>query len=316
MQTILLLTLSLVLLLAAAGGILFYLFPGVIIKLSNWKYARTAGLMAGSGTINNKTYHFFTSRAPQATAQTVVLIHGLGDDKTSFLQAAAALSDDYNLFLPDLPGQGANARDRGADYSIAGQASFLHELLAQQGISNCHLAGNSMGGHISAAYALRYPQEVDSLTLINAPGVMLEGIEVYTSLGGPLNTKADLMAIMHHIMYAPPSLPGPIVRHMINQINANLDFVDNVMAPAIKEGADFDLKDRITGIKAPTLVLWGEHDAMVPFRIAEYFDQNIPNSRIKIIPKASHSPQLERPAAVGRSISNFIKKGSSDVVES
>lgn len=94
----------------------------------------------------------------------------------------------------------------------------------------------------------------------------------------------------------------------ISQINNSRDFLNNIIIPQIKNGDYFDLKDRISEIKAPTLILWGKHDKVVKFNVAERYNRDIPISEIEVIDNASHSPQLEVPNVVATSINSFIKK--------
>ena len=315
MKTILKYLLGLVAILLIAGAIVFFFFPGKIIDWTNASYASGAGVTKKTLSLNGETVHYFASEDADRD-ETVVLVHGLGDDKNSFLQSAAGLREDYNLILPDLQGHGANSRNNKLDYSIAGQVAYLHALLQELKVTRFHLVGNSMGGHLSAAYALKYPAEVSSLVLVNAPGITLPDAEVYTGFGEPLETKEDLANVMKRIMHEPPSLPGPIANHMIEQVNAGLDFTDNVMIPGIKGGEDFDLTGRLAGITAPTLILWGEHDPVVDYRVAEYMDEHIPLSRIQVLPNASHSPQLEHPAEVAAAITNFLNEKKATMIQS
>jgi pimeloyl-ACP methyl ester carboxylesterase len=103
-------------------------------------------------------------------------------------------------------------------------------------------------------------------------------------------------------------MPGPIKKLLISQINDSRDFLNNTVIPQIKNGEYFDLKDKISEIKAPTLILWGKHDLVVKFNVAERFKRDIPISELQLIENAAHSPQLEVPTEVATSINKFIQK--------
>lgn len=184
----------------------------------------------------------------------------------------------------------------------------MNNFLTRLGLKKNNLAGNSMGGHISAAYAIAYPNKVKSLVLLNAPGLKLDNHIVYTGFGEVLQNENDLNEILSRVFYKIPEMPGPIKKMLISQINDSRDFLNNSIIPQIKNGQYFDLKDKINQITAPTLILWEKHDKVVKFNVAERFNRDIPISEIEIIENASHSPQLEVPSAVATSINTFIQK--------
>ena len=308
MKTLVKTLLGLLALLFVVALVIYFFFPNVLIDGTNANYARAAGLEVSTITVGGRAYPVYASAEPDSGRATVVLLHGLGDDRNSFLQAAESLAEDYNLLLPDLLGHGDNGpgvRD-GVDYSIRGQAEFLHELLAAAGLPRVHLVGNSMGGHVAAAFALRYPEAVDRLVLVNAPGITLPDREVYTGFGDPIRDREGMRRVAGRIFHEVPDMPGPVMDQMIADINASMPFIDSTVIPAVKGGEDYDLTGRLSALRAPTLILWGKHDPVVDYGVAEYFDRHVPLSRVEIIDDASHSPQLERPAVVGAAIRNFL----------
>ena len=293
------------LVLLAVGAIVFFFFPGILVDQTNASYARAANLEKKSTVVDGYTVFYYENEA--SNKPDLVLLHGMGDDKNSFLQTAKFLSADYHLILPDLGGHGENERKQGLDYSIDGQATFLKSFLENIGITNINLVGNSMGGHTAAAYAVKYPNDVSNLVLLNAAGIKLDEHVVYTGFGKEIQNKEELNAVLKRVFYKVPELPGPIADYMIDQVNSSKDFVDETLIPAIKKGRYFNLKDDVQQIKAPTLVLWGKHDGVVNFNVAEYYRDSIPNSELELIENAAHSPQLEVPELVAIDIKNFLK---------
>ena len=291
----------------AAGLTIFYFFPEKIIDTTNWTYSQEAKLEKNSIVIDNYTVNYYQSKTWDKK-QTLVLLHGMGDDKSSFLQSAIELSQKYNLILPDLNGHGENAKDKDRNYSIKGQTIFLNQFFKALKINNFYLGGNSMGGHTALAYTLNYPAEVKSLILINAPGVTLDDHIVYGGFGKPMKTVEDLNKVLDRVFYKAPELPAPIANYMIETINNNLDFVDHVLVPSIVKGADFDLKNSIHNIGVPTLILWGKHDSVVKANVPIYLHKNIKNSNLVYIENASHSPQLEQPKVVAEAIISFLNE--------
>ncbi|RMB62876.1 alpha/beta hydrolase [Dokdonia sinensis] len=314
MKTILKLIGIVILLLLMAGAIVFFFFPQKLIDFTNSGYATAAQLERKVIDIDGYTVHFYESEAPNEKTP-LVLFHGMGDDKNSFLQTAEKLSEHYHLILPDLAGHGENERKQGMDYSIDGQATFLHNLVNELGIENFNLIGNSMGGHTAAAYAIKYPDYVKNLVLLNAAGVKLDDHVVYTGFGKNIESEEEFDAVLDRVFYEKPSLPGPIKSLMIEQINNSKDFVDHTLVPAIKTGKYFNLKDEVSNITAPTLVLWGKHDQVVEMNVAEYYSDNIAVSELNLIENAAHSPQLEVPDIVADAIHDFISKPKTAMIK-
>ncbi len=149
------------------------------------------GGWAGSSPGGAYTVSYYQSEVPKA-GPPLLLLHGLGDEKNSFVRSAALLTDRYSVYLPDLPGHGSNARDSHLDYSIRGQVEFLKFFVEALGLDTFHLGGSSLGGHLSAAYAARYPEDVERLMLLNPPGLLLEEQESSSGLDATGLETAEL----------------------------------------------------------------------------------------------------------------------------
>lgn len=289
-----------------AVAVIYFFFPKVLVDQTNASYARVANLEKKSVLVNGYTVNYYESKASDDKPD-FVLLHGMGDDKSSFLQTAKFLSEDYHLILPDLAGHGENERKQGLDYSIDGQATFLNSFLKKLGIKKFNLVGNSMGGHTAAAYAVKYPNDIINLILLDAAGIKIDNHVVYGGFGKEIENKEELNVVLQRVFYKVPNLPGPIADYMIKTINNSKEFVDDTLIPAIKNGKYFNLKDDVQSIKVPTLVLQGKHDEVVSFNVAEYYRDHIPNASLVVIQNASHSPQLEVPEEVAIAIKNFIQ---------
>ncbi|MBT2160617.1 alpha/beta fold hydrolase [Zobellia barbeyronii] len=298
---------GIVVVLLAIGAVIFFFFPKVLVDQTNSSYASAANLEKQTVLVNGYTVNFYESKANK-DKPVLVFLHGMGDDKSSFLQTAKFLSEDYHLILPDLAGHGENERKEGLDYSIDGQATFVKSFLEKLGVKNFNLIGNSMGGHTAAAYAIKYPNDVSNLILLDAAGIKIDDHVVYGGFGKKIENKEELDAVLSRVFYKVPDLPGPISDYMIETINNSKDFVDGSLIPAIKNGKYFNLKDDVQSIKAATLVLQGKHDEVVSFSVAEYYRDHIPNAKLVVIENASHSPQLEVPEEVANDIKKFISK--------
>jgi pimeloyl-ACP methyl ester carboxylesterase len=286
-------------------GIIFFFFPGMIVEFGNEQVAKTAGLEKVQSEINGYNVSYYISKE-RSQPETLVLLHGLGDDKTTFLQAAMYLSEAFNLVIPDLAGHGENEELQGADYSIYGQMKLVNALLNHIGIEQVNIAGNSMGGHTAASLAIHHPEQVKSLILINASGIELGDNVVYKDIE-KIENEEDLARLTDKMFYEELDLPGPIINFMIDRLNEKGKFVNSTMIPAIKGGQDFNLVGKVQQIMAPTLIVWGKHDGIVNFNVAECYRDSIPTTKIHIVEEAAHAPQFEKPKEVSEAIIGFVK---------
>ena len=277
------------------------LAPGAVVSATQWQAARSAGLSDRSIEIDGRAVHYFEG----GTGPTMVFLHGMGDDRHSFVATAGAFTDTHRVILPDLRGHGDNAYDATLDHAIPGQRAHVAALVDALGLERFVLVGNSMGGHVSASYALARPETLEGLVLVNAPGLVVDDTVVYGGFGAPLAGPEDLDALMARVLYEPPSVPGPIKRHMVEATNARVDDVD-AMARAVREGPEHDLSDRIGTLSVPTLVLWGEADVVVPFAVGEAYAARIPEAELVVLPEAGHSPQLEAADRVAAEIETWM----------
>ncbi|MEM7134398.1 MAG: alpha/beta fold hydrolase [Chloroflexota bacterium] len=296
---------GLVVLVVAAGATIYFAFPQVIVDFVNNQYANAAGLEKRTLTLDGYTVNYFES-AERGGKDTLVLVHGMGDDKNSFLQSAELLSKHYHLVLPDLAGHGENARDLDRDYSIDGQSTFLHDFLHAIDVTKFHLVGNSMGGHTSGAYAIKYPEDLNKLVLVNSAGLKIDDHVTYIGFGEDLESEEEFDVLLERLYYQVPDLPGPIKNLMMEQVNETNEFVDDVLITSVKNGLYFNLKDDLSKIQAPTLVYYGIHDKVVLRNAAEYFANNIPDAQLVTLENAGHVPQMEVPNVVAEDIHRFL----------
>jgi len=286
------------------GLTIFFFFPGIMVQLNHLQVADSAGLEKRKVVIDGYEVNYYISKKMDH-AETLLLLHGFGDDKTCFLQAVPYLFDHFNLVLPDLQGHGENERDSTCNVTIHGQSEFLCHFLLDIGLEKVHVAGSSMGGHIAAVFALNNPEMAESLILVNASGLKLDDRVVYTKMK-KLKTKEELMALMNKIFYKTPEIPGPMADFMIEKLNNDSAFKNEIILPAIKNGAYYNLKDKVQSIKARTLVLWGTKDRIVPANVAQYYSDSIPHAKLQPIKNAGHAAQYEKAEEVAEAMVSFI----------
>ncbi|BBM86989.1 lipase [Candidatus Uabimicrobium amorphum] len=291
------------LLLIVYVAIIYLFFPQQVLnfnyKIFQWK----AGLTKKSITIDDYEVTYYDG----GHGENLILIHGFSDSKASFLQVAKWLTKKYRVILPEVPGFGITARDKNRRYGIRDQVVFFHKMFEKLQVKEFHLGGNSMGGHISAAYTLQYPEQVKSLLLLNAAGVtVIDGLP-YQPAPKPVETMEELNEYMTYLFVERPFMPGSVQRLFIENSQKNFEWL-NHMRKEIREGKDIILNERVPQIKQQTLILWGDSDRVVVPQVGERYHKLLPNSQLKVMKNCAHVPQYERPQETSEILLAFLQE--------
>ena len=245
----------------------------------------------------------------------LVLIPGLGYDGWMYSRMIPGLAEQFQVISIDNRGSGLSDKPAGP-YTAQMLAADVIGLLDEFGAAKAHIVGHSMGGFIAQALAIDYPERVDKLVLSA------------TNFGGP-----------HHLPSTPPAravltdVSGDPIERLRRGIaistapgfaESNAEFVESWVQyrighpidPAgyqaqlaiglglLSEAASFEHK--LGRVTAPTLLLFGEHDVVVPPGNAELLAAKLPHARVEILPNAGHVFPFETPEAANRAITRFL----------
>jgi pimeloyl-ACP methyl ester carboxylesterase len=237
----------------------------------------------------------------------LMLLHGFGADKDNFVRVARFLTNRYRVIIPDNLGFGESGHPADADYRPGAQAARLRNLARALGITKVHLGGSSMGGHISMMYAAMYPDEVQSLWLLDPGGIWSappgELQKVITQGGeNPLMAKSedDFARIFAFVMSKPPFIPRPMLNVMAKERIRNYNLEKRIF----KELSDDSIEKHVTGLKTPALIVWGENDRVISAATAGVLHNLMPESRVIIMPGVGHLPMIEEP---DRAAGDYLK---------
>lgn len=215
----------------------------------------------------------------------VVLVHGLSGSWRWWEATAAALVERHNVLLPDLPGHGARPEWRAPP--LAGAPEWLGAWLDAVRIERAHLVGHSLGGFVCARLASRRPELVDRLVLVAPAGVPERSL-----LGSALPLAAGLRRASPaflRVLVSDAARAGPLT-----------------LLRAARDLLDDDLRDELGLVRAPTLLVWGGRDPIVPVRHARTFRALVPDARLVIMREAWHVPMVEQPEAFSAAVSAFL----------
>jgi pimeloyl-ACP methyl ester carboxylesterase len=232
----------------------------------------------------------------------IVMAHGFSHSLDTWDAWAEDLARDHRVIRFDLPGHGLSGPDAQERYSNEETVDALAALIEALGLKRVVVAGNSLGGLVAWRYGARRPKALKGLILIAPGGYSINGVGDRPA-GAPPHVEAYLRA-------APPSA----VRHAMQSLYgdparlaaARVDSARAAMAAQgvgdalVKRLARFTLPDPTTDlakVKAPTLLLWGARDKMVPVDHADRFLAVLQDARKIVYDDLGHLPHEEAPAA-------------------
>jgi pimeloyl-ACP methyl ester carboxylesterase len=255
------------------------------------------------------------------SGQPIVFVHGLSGSWPNWLEQLPVLAKRHRVLALDLPGFGHSPMPV-EEISISAYARLLDRILEQLQIDAAAVVGNSMGGFIAAELAIAFPQRVERLVLVSAAGLStyapagglgaiatLQRLERILTAGCAwVASKSDAVArhprlreaTLHAVLRHPSRLPAALTAEQLRGAGKP-GFIGG-----LKAIFDYDIRARLPEIACPTLIVWGEHDRLVPVRDAELFAELIPGSRKVIFEDTGHAAMLERPAAFNALLEDFL----------
>lgn len=238
----------------------------------------------------------------------LVLVHGFPLDRRMWDEQIDVLSKSCRVIAPDLRGFGCS--NRAGAFTIESLAEDVHELVEQLGVKPIVLAGLSMGGYVTLAYAKKYPADLRGLVLIDTKAAAdtpeaREGREKMIQLVRARGAAAVAEQMM------PKMLSEGTRRSRPGVVNA-LRTLMNECPPATIEHALAAMRDRpdrtgeLASIRAATLVIVGDSDVITPPDVAEAMRSQIPHATLQVIRGAGHMSPMEQPEPVNQAIERFV----------
>ncbi len=238
----------------------------------------------------------------------LLLLHGLVVSGEAWVQAAQLLSKGYRVIVPDLPGSGRSDKpDTG--YAVEKLANQVLGLIDALDLSQVVVVGHSFGGHVALAFALAHPERARSLVLVDAFGlgadICLDALEPLLQESNENNVRAFVSAMVYRRDRIPESLVLTTIRELSAPAAHSALYVLARSANG-PEGQRGMLKERLGELQPRTLIIWGEHDNILPRHQGYEAALLPPEARFVVIPGCGHCPHIEQPSAVMRIICAFL----------
>ena len=240
----------------------------------------------------------------------LLYLHSASAEATTWNEAFELLAADYDVIAPVHPGfPGSGGLDR--IHNVGDLVLHYIDLLNRLRIARAHVVGSSLGGWIATELASLYPERVASLVLAGAAGLWIDGApiaEVFGIMPGQLaerlfHDQQHPVAQMLHAagetaFDAAPPEELLLAFHQSTEATARVAWNPYFHNPALER--------RLDRIAAPTLVLWGAEDRLIPRAHAERYCERIADAGLRLIQRCGHLPVIEQPAAFASEVVAFL----------
>jgi pimeloyl-ACP methyl ester carboxylesterase len=267
----------LLLLLAVAGHIWFR--PLSVMRAAG-KFALWCGGIHGHyAQVGPYRVHYYEG----GEGRPLVFVHGLGAESLNWTAAMLGYRNQFHVYAIDMLGHGDTEQPDIA-YSISQQSEMLHQFLVDQKAMPADVVGVSMGGWITLKLAIDHPEAVNKLVVADAAGLKFDTpITVKNFLPSDHEEFMQFMAMLTPRVH---DLPYPLRRDFLGHIADRAWITRRIFASFLTYQDVLDGK--LQRINAPTLIVWGAKENMIPLAVGEEMHQQIPNSSLLVCNDSGH----------------------------
>ncbi len=268
-------------------------------ELERLYLAAPADMVSVAGTRLHVRLHVRES-GPKA-APALILLHGFGASLHTWEPWAQGLAGTHRVIRFDLPGSGLSPPDPNGDYTDARSRQLLLALMDQLGLARASLVGHSIGGRIAWGFAAEHPDRVDKLVLVAPDGFASPGFEYGKAPEVPATFR-----LMRHVLpkallrmslepaYADPAMLTDTIAERYHDLMRAPGSRDALLA-RMEQTVLADPVPVLQRIRVPTMLLWGEQDAMIPFANSADYLKAIPQATRVSLAGVGHLPHEEAP---------------------
>ncbi|WP_319445308.1 MULTISPECIES: alpha/beta hydrolase [unclassified Mycobacterium] len=276
-------------------------------------------------TLEYRTIHGYRRAFRVAgTGPAILLIHGIGDNSTTWQTVQSKLAQRFTVIAPDLLGHGKSDKPR-ADYSVAAYANGMRDLLSVLDIEHVTVIGHSLGGGVAMQFAYQFPQLVERLILVGAGGVtkdvnialriasvpmgsealallrlpmVLPALQVLGRIGGALFGSTGVGRDLPDVVRILNDLPEP---------TASSAFARTLRAVVDWRGQVVTMLDRCYLTESvPVQLIWGSRDSVIPVEHARMAHAAMPGSQLEVFDGSGHFPFHDDPDRFVELVEKFI----------
>jgi pimeloyl-ACP methyl ester carboxylesterase len=233
----------------------------------------------------------------------LLLIHGLGSSSEDWALVVRELTREHRVYAPDLLGAGGSDKPRDGDYSIAAETELVRGFMDAMQLGRADVGGLSMGGWIALRLAAEHPERVQRLVLVDSVGLSFP-----TTLNESSFSPATMSEARHLLWLqsdAFTKLPDFVVRDYLRRARRE-GWVLRMAMRSMLTGRD-QMDGKLQRATMPALIVWGTTDRLAPPSLAARLHQELPQSRVVMIPGCGHLAMIECRARAMPPIVDFLR---------
>jgi len=255
-------------------------------------------------TINGNNIRYLESGNSE---KTIVLVHGLGASAERYEYVIPEFSKHYRVIVPDLIGFGYSDKPL-VDYTTEFFADFLSSFLKKLDLNKINIIGSSLGGQITAKYVSTHSDNIDHLVLVSPSGIMKSSTPaldayVMAALYPDLEVAKNAFQMMAG---GTRQVNQKVIEDFVKRMklpNAKMAFMSTLLGLKNAELITKSLKK----ISVPTLIIWGEHDPVIPIQYADDFVSSIQDCRFYMMDNSGHTPYVDDPKRFSQLVLDFLE---------
>ena len=304
--------------------LLIIVFAIIIFIVINWEPDRSVNDLKGRWAqapsqfidVAGMKIHL-RDEGPRDDPTPIVLLHGTSASLHTWDGWVERLKDERRVIRFDMPGFGLTGPSPNNDYTMENYTATVIAVLDYLNVKSVVLGGNSLGGNVSWNTAVRYPDRVERLVLVDSSGYQFKPTSI------PIGFKIARIPMMNKLMEK--VLPRGIVEDSVKNVYGNPllvtpELVDRyfdlttrtgnrqALAYRLNQMQPGQFVERLSEIKIPTLILWGDKDQLIPLEMGLRFDKDIKNSQLVRFNNLGHVPQEENPTITVAVLKEFLSQ--------
>ena len=233
--------------------------------------------------VQEKNFRYIES----GKGQSIIILHGLMGGLSNFHGVLDYFSKKkYKVIIPELPVYSQPI----SNTSVKSLSEFLLEFIQFKELQNVILLGNSLGGHVGLLFTKNYPEFVRGLVITGSSGLYENNMgDGYPKRGAYQYIKKK----SEDVFYDPKTATKKIVDEVFESVNDRNKLI-RTLALA-KSAIRHNMAKELPKMKTPTAIIWGSQDSVTPPKVAEEFNELLPDSNLYWIDKCGHAPMMEHP---------------------
>jgi pimeloyl-ACP methyl ester carboxylesterase len=254
----------------------------------------------------------------------ILLVHGITSDSSIWERVMPGLARTQTVIAPDLPGHGRSDKPKG-DYSLGAHACCLRDLLLGLGHQHATLVGHSLGGGIAMQFSYQFPDLCDRLVLVDSGGLGRE-VSVLLRAASLPGSEFVLPVLAASRLLDAGARVGGLLDRVGLKLGTDLEqmarghttlsdaasrsaFLHTLRAVVDPSGQRIDATNRLYLAELlPLLLIWGERDSIIPVSHARAAHARLPSSRLEVLGRSGHFPQLDEPECFLEVLLDFIEE--------